>query len=240
MIYLPIIQIKIKETITEYYIKVKEKKGNIVYLLDLVCDFKNCCPICGGNNCAKFIEYYTRPVIDENGTYYKYFPIARFKCYGKGKNKVSTHKTFSLLPYQLIPYSKYSIEFIIIKTLRKILVENKSKVNILDLVNELINNSNDSVEHYLSIQSIEWFLKLIIKTINKLLASGYCKEASGKLQVKNKIEIVKRFIEFACEFETNKTAPEIRGPCALSYDLYLTSNQTFFLFGTPSQFRLRR
>jgi len=50
-------------------------------------------------------------VVDEHGTYYKEFPIARYRCYAKGKRKIP-HSTFSLLPHQLIPYTRYSIPFI--------------------------------------------------------------------------------------------------------------------------------
>ncbi|MBC8179593.1 hypothetical protein H8E88_00575 [candidate division KSB1 bacterium] len=81
--------------------------------------------MCGGSHCAKFIGYYHRPVLDENGTYYKAFPIARFLCYRKGDKPIVNHRTFSLFPYQLVPYSKYSIPFIF-KVLNKIYINDKS------------------------------------------------------------------------------------------------------------------
>lgn len=106
MINLPTIQILIyiKETLAQYYKKVKGKNYDLVEILDLGLDFRTRCPICGGKDCARFIKYYTRGVIDENGSYYKAFPIARYVCEAKGSQNVVSHKTFSLLPYQLIPY----------------------------------------------------------------------------------------------------------------------------------------
>ena len=118
-----------KYSLSEYYRKVKGKKEDIFEILDLSFDVYNRCPLCGGSDCARFIEYYERQVIDENGTYYKAFPIARFSCHRKGGEPIVKHKTFSLLPHQLVPYSKYSIAFIF-KVLKLNCVDDKSIMQI--------------------------------------------------------------------------------------------------------------
>ena len=115
----------IEETLSEYYAKVKGKKCKVLDILDLPYDFSGRCPICGGKDCAKFIGYYFRAVVDEKGTYYRAFPVARFLCRRKGRELISRHKTFSLLPYQLVPYTKYSMPFII-KVLKLRHIEDKS------------------------------------------------------------------------------------------------------------------
>lgn len=96
MIDLPIIQIPIyiEESLTEYYKKVKGKNYDLLWILDLPIDFSNCCPICGGVDCARFIEYYERKVTDENGTFYKRFPIARYGFEEKVKRRSSNIRPF--------------------------------------------------------------------------------------------------------------------------------------------------
>jgi len=98
---LPIIQINtfIKETLSEYYNKVNRATLEISFLIELNINFMLHCPICRAGGCPQFIGYYYRHVIDEEGNYYKDFPIGRYKCRSRGK-------TFSLLPYQLVPYRR--------------------------------------------------------------------------------------------------------------------------------------
>jgi hypothetical protein len=77
MINLPTIQIliHIKETLAQYYAKVKGKNYDLLQMLDIGLDFRTVCPICGGKNCARFIKYYTRGVIDENVHIIRIFPL---------------------------------------------------------------------------------------------------------------------------------------------------------------------
>lgn len=232
------IQITIKETLKEYYNKVKNKKYNIIDILELEFDFIGRCPICGGKDCCQFIGYYTRPVVDETGTYYKAFPIAGFKCRRKWKNIKVPHKTFSLLPCQLVPYNKYSIDYII-----KIL---KLRHLAGNSINE-IQNDLSKTEKYaeseieLSVKNLESFNKIIKNSINKILIIGCYPEIEKKLKINRSKEAIKIFIEFAELFYSYKTSPPIRGPCGLSYDYYISGNgyytNHYFLYGTPSQFR---
>jgi len=209
---------------------------NIYDLVELPYDFTERCPLCGGHDCAKFIGYYYRGVIDEAGTYYKAFPVARFLCRRKGSTPVVRHKTFSLLPYQLVPYTKYSIPFII-KTLKLAYVEDNS-------VKELQDYLAGFQEHQyidFSRSSFYEFKAFILKSIDKMLAGGYYQEAEGELQEPHTNKRIKAFIEFSKGFTSDKTIPSIRGPCALGYDFYIRGggylSNGYFLFGTPSQFR---
>lgn len=239
MLHLPTIQIHIviNYTLSAYY--QKKKIGNtLIEEIESTSNFNERCPICQRKNCVKFLEYYYREVIDENGTYYKRFPIARYICTSKSSGSKSD-RTFSLLPYQLIPYKKYSIPYIF-KLLEKRVLENMSIKQILDYLSEL--NTDHLIN--LSPKVIISLIKLIQETIEKLLISNHYKELSKSLQtapVKAHLQI---FIEYAASFETNKTDPVIRGPCGLSYDYYCENGGYYmnspFLIGTPYQFRKKR
>lgn len=242
MINLPIIQtpIYITETLSKYYQKVKGKSYDISDILDLELAIHDCCPICGGVGCARFIEYYFREVIDEKGTYYKSVPIARYLCRRKGRKKIVSHKTFSLLPYQLVPYIRYSIPFII-KSLKLRYKENLSLSKLQDYLAQF--GKDDilpiSIDQLLLIQNIA------MEAVQKIMATGYYKEFEAQaLDSSSEKEILIAFIGFAQTFECCKVDPSIRGPCGLHYDFYLNGggfyHNAHFLFGTASQFRENR
>jgi len=75
-------------------------------------DYTDCCPLCQGENCAVRIGFYTRKQVVVDNKIYENVPIARWLCQRKGYKK-STHKTFSLLPFQLIPYHRHGLNFIV-------------------------------------------------------------------------------------------------------------------------------
>ena len=184
--------------------------------------------------------FYKRPVINEQGTLYKNFLIARFECCRKGSNVVVQDRTFSLLPYKLIPYSKYSIPFII-----KIFEMNQIEGKSITKIQELLSLFNDDPEKYIDLAQSTIFdlKKTILQVINKLLAVDYYqdfKEICVQLIDDNKL--IAAFINFAQSFICYKLFHSIRGPCILGYDFYLTGGSyiknSHFLFGTPSQFRI--
>jgi len=200
--------------------------------LDL--NFDDHCPLCGGKNCAKFFQYYTREVVDENSTYFKEFPIARFKCYGKGFVKDCKGRTFSLLPYQLVPYTKYSIPFIL-----KVLKARHIKGLSIYKVQEYIDSFCKGDILTLDSDQLLNFKQLTEEAIGKILINNNYK-GNKKLFEFTGCELLKYFINFAEDFVCHKIDPCIRGPCSLGLDYYLTGggyiNNAYFLFGTPYQF----
>jgi hypothetical protein len=186
--------------------------------------------------CAQFIGYYYRGVIDEKGTYYKAFPIARYLCNAKGKALSVKHRTFSLLPYQLVPYSKYSIPFIC-NALRKVYGADSSVKGLLDYL------AGFDPEKYidLSVSTFYAFRDFILTCIDKMLAMGFYQEIKTSLHSPIGNQRIKAFLVFAEDFTCCKTNPKIRGPCALGYDYYMEDGgymrNAHFLFGTPSQYR---
>lgn len=192
--------------------------------------------MCGAETCAQFIGYYFRGVIDEKGTYYKAFPIARYLCNRKGKALSVKHRTFSLLPHQLAPYTKYSLPFIL-NALRKVYGEDSSVNGLLDYL------AGIEEERYIDLSASTFyaFRAFLLTCIDKMLATGFYKEGVALLQVPSERQRIRIFLFFAEDFICCKTDPKIRGPCALGYDYYMESGgylrNAHFLFGTPSQFR---
>ncbi|MBD3793764.1 MAG: hypothetical protein IE889_06330 [Campylobacterales bacterium] len=231
------IAIIIEYTLRGYYSQVKGRNNDIIEILNLPYDFKYSCPLCGARDCAQFIGYYYREVIDEKGTYYKAMPIARYLCRRKGKALGVKHRTFSLLPYQLLPYSKYSIPFII-NALRKVYGgENNSVKELLDYL------AGFGEQKYIDLSNSVFyaFRELILTAIDKMLAMGFYKDLTMQMQTPSLRQRLRIFLSFAEDFSCYKTDPEIRGPCALGYDYYVRNGgyrkNAHFLFGTPSQFR---
>jgi hypothetical protein len=237
---LPTIQVILttKYTLSQYYGKAKGKTEDIYELFDLPFDVYHQCPLCGASHCAKFIGYYQRPVIDENGTYYKALPVARYLCRRKGGQPIVDHKTFSLLPYQLVPYSKYSIPFIF-RVLKSIYVQGQS---VMEVQTYLSRSQQTGIYIDLGAASIYGFKKVILEAISKLLSSAYYPDAEKIVHQSRNHQRIKAFVSFAQAFCCYKVSPCIRGPCALSYDFYMQGGgwfrNSYFLFGTPSQFRI--
>jgi hypothetical protein len=187
--------------------------------------------------------------VDEDGSYYPDFPVPRFKCHGKGGNPIVQfhHQTFSLLHYHLAPYCKYSIPFII-KVLKAKHIQSLSLTLLQDYIADFP-GTGGGCDGYIEMSTsrIYSFCNLLEVTVTKLLISGYYQQLTNQLQKcrggESEAEAIKISLQFITEFECRKVSVPIRGPCALSYDFYLEGGSYFrnslFLFGTPSQFRIR-
>lgn len=214
-----------------YYHKVNSKKFCFP-------DFKEHCPICWATNCAKFLGYYYRGAVDKNGTYFKELPIARYECSGKGSPKIG-HKTFSLLPYQLIPYNKYSIEFMI-RTMSYWKAGEHNVEETLDFIFKLLDKDENPLKIKLvSNFQLYKFGRILEMAIEKIIVCNIEGIMFAKIiDKKGRILEFIRYCENYCSYRFNE---EIRGPPALNIDFYVTGGSYIknaqFLFGTPSQFR---
>lgn len=160
----------------------------------------------------------------------------RYRCRNKNRH-LYKHKTISLLPHQLIPYTKYSIPFIF-KVLSLVNISDMSQKEVLD---EIANMGKNDI---LSINTI--YLKIFSehaeKAVSKIIISGYYPDIISNFhRIKSQKEIIKEFVEFATDFETTILCNPIRGPSALGFDYYNRGGgyikDADFLFGTPSQKR---
>lgn len=105
-----------------------------------------------------------------------------------------------------------------------------------------VGSNYDYIE--LSLSRVFAFRCLIEEAIDKIFIHRYYQEFIQQVIKIPQIEKIKAFLEFCRSFQCHKTHPHppIRGPCALSYDFYLKGGaylrNSYFLFGTPSQFRV--
>jgi hypothetical protein len=244
---LPTIQIIIivDYTLRQFYQKVKREHAEISEIIDVVNSFHSHCPLCGEFDCARFLGYYYRQVIDEKGRYYRDFPVPRFVCQREEKHAIvnnvnnANHRTFSLLHYHLVPYSPYSLPFVV-KVLQARHIDGMTVERIQAYLGDITSSEDDYKE--LSASGIFAFKELFLKAVTKILVSGYYPRLSDELVGTSQESVrIKIFLAFCQDFICQKYTSPIRGPCALSYDFYITGGSylrnAFFLFGTPSQFR---
>ena len=81
-------------------------------IYELLPDYRDRCPLCGGAGCAVRQGLYPRRVVDEGGRVYKAFRVPRFLCNRRGPNR-SVHVTFSVLPSLLVPRRRFSLALLI-------------------------------------------------------------------------------------------------------------------------------
>jgi hypothetical protein len=189
------------------------------------------CPLCGGAQCPRYLGVYYRSVVDEGGTYYKKYPIARFLCRKKGKKR-SKHVTFSLMPSGLIPYVKYSLVFVV-KAMNLIHMEKKTIKEVLDYLSGL----DGSIMLNITSKELYIFRDYIISCIDKIIIMGY-KGLNSKLK---EIDSADSRIKWFLSYLEGKTDGKADYADEVSYDFYESlggyKTNSFFLFGIPSQFR---
>ena len=178
--------------------------------------YSHFCPICHGDSCCIRHGYYFRQVIDENGTFYKSFPVARYLCQRKWKAKLKD-RTFSLLPWQLIPYRKFTITFLLA------VAEFQTGHSIKERL--------DTFYPVITIPSqLEDLDEIVHTALEKLKISGLINPDTS----------LKYFTSFSFDY-VSETDENIRGPTGLSWDYYNKHGGYYrnsqFLYGRASQFR---
>jgi len=162
--------------------------------------------------------YYDRSVKDESGYDYR-IDNARYLCNRKG-SKNPIHRTFSLLPHQLIPYLPYTVE-LTFKVIR-FWLEGHSIYDVLEYASKL--GVEDSLE--LSASTLNVLKGVLEKAFDNVVMQGeYDIEAE---------EALKGFIDACKGFHSQLKGKDLVGPLAISIDYYCRSGG-LFLFGTPSQ-----
>lgn len=155
---------------------------------------------------------------------------------------IVNHKTFSLLHYHLVPYSKYSLPFVV-KVLKLRHIEGMTVESIQTYLGDISATAATEDDYReLSASGIFAFKHLFLAAINKILISGYYPQLIHELgKSGEETAIIKTFLTFCQDFTSQKHSCLIRGPCAISYDFYITGGfylkNAYFLFGTPSQLR---
>jgi hypothetical protein len=203
-------------------------------------DFSDKCFICGGADCATFHGHYTRTAICPlTGFSATDLPVIRFLCHGIGDVKICDHVTFSLLPFQLVPFRSLSLNFMVIAVWIRI-SRQLSLTRAMDTIEEELNHLSD-IANFINISTmISWQfmiqtgLELFCLTDNNMVPPS-------KFEQLQDTEL-KLFLETIMHHETQINHHPIRGPDAFALDFYQlqackTDRCISFLFGWASQHR---
>jgi len=164
----------------------------------------------------------------------------RFLCRGKGNKRNSRHKTFSLLPSELVPYRALTLKYIIISVLLRFELPQKGLDKVLDeICNQVVNPINQvDLLNYFTVRTLSGWIKLIMSAFHQFIEHDtglFDREIYLKLKEnQNNNNGLILFLKTALEYQS-KEEPRIRGPSGLANDYY-NLNKTF-LFGRPSQAR---
>lgn len=202
---------KINCSLKEYDEKVKNKTWEFP-------SYKDCCAICKRSECACGNGFYDRPVVEKE----EVIPdlcIKRFLC-------TTTGTTFSLLPNQLVPYSKYRI------SLMTYILElwNKCKKNIDAVLEEIVAVTSTTgdictqIYDELNIYRIIYFRQIFESAIIKY-------RIWKKLNYEYRLETFIRY----CSNKYYCTSEILNNKYYYANGGYQTNSQ--FLFGKASQFR---
>ena len=191
--------------LSEYTEKVKLGNWNFP-------DFSDECPICGSKHCAVRIGYYYRWVYIFNLKIKILIPIARYLCRRKNtslKKLKSKHKTFSLLPSQIIPYRLYDLDTLLFIAVLRF----KNGQSLLNINAEFSAISDTAA---LAVATVLEYILLFIAAHTKLFSYPEYK-----------------FKDYA---DTVILLEKYQGGIT-SFAQFIHKGYTIFLFGTPSQCR---
>ena len=188
--------------------------------------------------CARYLGFYTRRVEDpRTGFSVQDFPVMRFFCNRVGNGLRSSHRTFSLLPIELVPYRKLSILYIVLSVLIRF-KRNVSLLRALDIIaDELCSLAQDiGFVHEPALIDHELILRLASQRFWKSAALFSTEPNFPDNQS------FSGFLEY-CEDYGSILDESIRGPPGLAWDYYILNQEHgrfgSLLFGVPSQDRDR-
>lgn len=203
-------------------------------------DYGDCCSLCGGNNCAVRIGFYTRKLVVVDNRIYENVPIARWLCQRKGYRK-STHKTFSLLPFQLIPYHRHGLT-VIVDTMNFHHHNGFSLVQTKDFISDRGVDSDLPLEN----NHIHDFRNIFSQALLKLSSIAELKQQISQASYWDSSDLIATMLQFINSYEsrllaTRQLHASHTEQLALDFLYHFQSGDYFqrhFLFGTPSQKKL--
>lgn len=194
------------------------------------------CPLCGAEGCATFLQFYVRVRVYFGDTVYVNVKIARFLCNRLNPNvPAGTHRTFSLLPYPLVPYSQYALDAALAMTTT--LSEHtdnayQASYAVASQYEHLSPEPATLVRIKIRMDEAQSKLKRFLRAFPSVRRDGPC--WNGRK--------LSDFLAFANNYHS-RLLPAVTGVCALSYDWFYLIQQALpymhrdFLFGTSSQKR---
>ena len=200
-------------------------------------DYTACCLLCGGENCAVRIGFYYRTKVIVDNKIYEDVPIARWCCELKG-SKIPRHKTFSLLPYPLIPYRRHGLN-IIVDTVNFHHHNGSSLVQTKDFISDRGVNSDLPLEN----NQIHDFMNIFSQALLKLTTIAELKQQISQASYWDSSDPIATMLKFidgyqSCFSTTQKLQASNAEKLALDFLFHFQTDDYFdrhFLFGTPSQ-----
>lgn len=200
-------------------------------------DFTACCPLCGGSHCAVRIGFYQRKQVIIGYELYEDFPIARWLCRRKGTRKPK-HKTFSLLPYPLIPYHRYGLN-VIVDTVSFHHHHGSSLVQTKDFISGQGVNNDIPLED----NQIHDLMNIFSQALLKLTTIAELKQQISQSRYWNSSDPIGTLLKFIKSYTsplltTRKLKASRVEQLALDFFYHFQTGDYFdrhFLFGTASQ-----
>jgi hypothetical protein len=198
------------------------------------------CPLCGAEGCAKFLQFYTRTTVYFGNTVYEDVPIGRFICFRLNPNvPPETHRTFSLLPHPLVPYSPYALHTTIaLATALGAHADNAYQTS-QALASQYENLNPDPT----TLGRIKSRLLEALHKLKRLPEKFQQMLNSNNSSDRRTLETLADFITLLVSYHSPACGIGVSGACGLSYDWFyvfqaeLSYMQRDFLVGTPSQKR---
>ncbi len=200
-------------------------------------DYRACCPLCGGKNCAVRIGFYKRKKVIVDYKIYEDVPIARWLCQRKGPGKPQ-HKTFSLLPYPLIPYYSHGLN-VIFDTVNF----HHHNGTTLEQTKGFISENGVDTDIPLENNQIHNFNKIFSQALLKLTTVAELKQQINQASYWDSSDPIATMLKFidgyqSCFSTTQKLQASNAEKLALDFLYHFQTDDYFhrhFLFGTPSQ-----
>ena len=180
------------------------------------------------------MQFYTRATVYFGNTVYEDVPIGRFICYRLNPNVApETHRTFSLLPYPLVPYSPYALNTTI--ALAKALTEH------LDNAYQTSQTLATAYENLNPDPTTLGRIKgRLLEALRKLqrLPEKLQQSTAPQCNLATLANLITLLVRYQ-----SQVLLEVSGACGLSYDWFYVFQATLpymardFLVGTPSQKR---
>ena len=201
-------------------------------------DFSEQCPLCGGKNCAVRIGFYIRKRLVLYLTTYYDVPIPRWLCRQKGPLKPK-HRTFSLLPFALIPYHNNDLN-LVAETVK---YKQQQPGTTYEQTKSYIIDNAQQPDIDLENKQIKQFQQLVTTAFSKLMAIPEIKpRISCDFHSSDPIATVLSFCDrYQSPFLTTSKL-EASNIEQLAWDFFYNFQRGCyfdrqFLFGTPSQKR---
>lgn len=185
------------------------------------------------------MQFYTRDAVYFGDTVYENVPVGRFICYRLNPNlPPGTHRTFSLLPYPLVPYSPYALP----TTIELVSALSAHADNAYQTSQVLASQHENLNPDPTTLGRIQRRLVEALRKLQRLPEKFQQMLHQNMSSNSRSLETLADLITLLISYHS-QVLREVSGACALSYDWFYVFQAELsymvrdFLVGTPSQGR---